>query len=247
MAQKKPLPLISCVCITKNRPDFLYKAIVNFKNQSFSNKELIVVFEHLDLTTRRIVTEINDTTIIPLIVNSFKELTLGALRNLGIESANGDYICQWDDDDWYHADRLKLQYEAAIKSGLKGSILTRWIIYNNITKKTYVSESGLKEGTILCEKEIMINNPYPNKRICEDTEVVFHLFDSGFLSPINDSHKLYIYVIHGQNTWDTPHFDEMISFATPLPATSSNQIQLVLDKKHPLKTDSLIIDDLIIE
>jgi glycosyltransferase involved in cell wall biosynthesis len=33
--------------------------------------------------------------------------TLGSLRNLDIEMAQGEYVCQWDDDDWYHAGRIE--------------------------------------------------------------------------------------------------------------------------------------------
>ena len=39
-------------------------------------------------------------------------VSLGAARNLTVDTARGAYVCQWDDDDLYHPERLRIQYEA---------------------------------------------------------------------------------------------------------------------------------------
>ena len=49
--QSISLPLISCICITRNRPGYLSKAIVCFKQQTYPNKELVILYEEDDLLT----------------------------------------------------------------------------------------------------------------------------------------------------------------------------------------------------
>jgi glycosyltransferase involved in cell wall biosynthesis len=38
--------------------------------------------------------------------------TLGDLRNLALELAYGDWLIQWDDDDWYGPERIEAQMRA---------------------------------------------------------------------------------------------------------------------------------------
>jgi len=38
--------------------------------------------------------------------------TAGGLRNLGVQEARGEWLAQWDDDDWSHPDRLLVQMAA---------------------------------------------------------------------------------------------------------------------------------------
>ena len=37
--------------------------------------------------------------------------TLGDLRNLGLSLANGEWVCQWDDDDWFGDQRISAQMQ----------------------------------------------------------------------------------------------------------------------------------------
>ncbi|MCC8197454.1 MAG: glycosyltransferase family 2 protein [Tannerellaceae bacterium] len=78
-----------------------------------------------------------------------KKLTLGELRNLCVQNADGKYICQWDDDDWYSEDRLQIQMEYIIKSNKAAWVLLCWIIFDSINKKSYLSSVRAWEGSIL--------------------------------------------------------------------------------------------------
>src|SRR5579872_5490009 len=48
-------PLISCLCITRKKPHMLSRAIRCFMEQSYSNKELVIVYESDDMATIELV------------------------------------------------------------------------------------------------------------------------------------------------------------------------------------------------
>jgi len=45
-------PLISCVCVTHNRPNMLERVIKCFEYQTYNNKQLVIVYEELDKLTK---------------------------------------------------------------------------------------------------------------------------------------------------------------------------------------------------
>jgi glycosyltransferase involved in cell wall biosynthesis len=45
-------------------------------------------------------------------IEKVTERTLGDLRNLALELAYGEWVIQWDDDDWYAPDRIERQMRA---------------------------------------------------------------------------------------------------------------------------------------
>lgn len=130
-------PLISCVCVTHNRPNMLERVIKCFEYQTYNNKQLVIVYEELDKLTKAYIdshTFSNNIKII-MISLSIPKLTLGELRNISIQKSDGEYICQWDDDDWYSCERLEIQLKYLLKMKKSASILLRWIIYDDFLKK----------------------------------------------------------------------------------------------------------------
>lgn len=102
-------PLVSCLCVTHQRVDLLKRAIDCFRNQSYDNRELLIIYEDLDIETADYVEKITNPQIFLLKVKSALKLTLGDLRNMSIRKCNGTYFCQWDDDDWYKDNRIEYQ------------------------------------------------------------------------------------------------------------------------------------------
>jgi hypothetical protein len=104
-------PLISCVLPTYNRRRFLPHAIRYFVRQDYSNKELVIVDDGSDAVEDLVPAH-------PLIryVRLPQKITLGSKLNLSCVEARGAIIAQWDDDDWYGADRLSLQLEAMLRT-----------------------------------------------------------------------------------------------------------------------------------
>ncbi|MDN5286018.1 MAG: hypothetical protein JWR38_2292 [Mucilaginibacter sp.] len=239
------LPLISCICVTKNRPALLRRAISCFNKQTYVNKELLIVFEEEDSLTEEVVNETSSKKIIAIKIPGRLNLTLGALRNLGISKANGELICQWDDDDWYHMGRLEFQQAVIRDTGMKGCILTQWIIYDEKFKKAYLSISRLWEGSLMCSKEQLQEHKYANKKKSEDSDLVNYLFNNHYLFPLDEVPNLYIYTYHGKNTWNRPHFNYYFKLSQELDALSSAKISKILERTSAKKNDSLMLDSLI--
>ena len=49
------LPLISCICVTREKPSLLKRAIDCFLAQTYPNKELVILYEDDDYATEELV------------------------------------------------------------------------------------------------------------------------------------------------------------------------------------------------
>lgn len=96
-------PLVSCICPTRNRPEFLPFAVSYFVRQDYPNRELII----LDDSDRGNRYASEDARIRSIKINPPN--SIGGKRNLCNDFAKGDLICHWDDDDWYAPDRISQQ------------------------------------------------------------------------------------------------------------------------------------------
>ena len=219
-------PLISCVCVTHNRPNMLERVIKCFEYQTYNNKQLVIVYEELDKLTKAYIdshTFSNNIKII-MISLSIPKLTLGELRNISIQKSDGEYICQWDDDDWYSCERLEIQLKYLLKMKKTASILLRWIIYDDFLKKSYLSFIHAWEGSILCKKEILTLYPYPPIEKGEDVSVIKQLISKHHIALIENEPEIYVYVFHRNNTWENSHFDNMISSSIELPKEINEEV-----------------------
>ena len=203
-------PLISCICITCDRTELLQNAINYFQNQNYPNKELVISYPKKDKTTPALINQIlNQNSINILKLERDDQETLGNSRNLAIAKCNGDYICTWDDDDWYHSNRLKFQYDSMRSTGKghQACVLTRIILYDSTTNNAYLSNSYTWDCTLLCRKEIIFQNQYAHLDKAEDTHIIKFLDSRNILYHIEDFPFLYVYIYHGKNTWNYSHFE----------------------------------------
>jgi len=222
-------PLISCLCVTHKKPDMLKRVIRCFNDQSYPCKQLVIVYEEADGPTHQFIERLtfgSDTKVVK--VDAATKLTLGELRNISVREANGSYVCQWDDDDWYDADRLTEQMNHIRLHGKSGCILSRWVVFDMMTQKAYLPKRYTWEGSILCKREVMLQNPYPPLSKGEDTSVIQFLFKRGELSIIDDMPQLYVYIYHGGNTWDYAHFLKILDTSQELSSELSEEIMVLL-------------------
>jgi len=225
-------PLISCICITKNRLELLKRAIICFEHQTYPNKELIIVYED-DITATYLENNVVNPNIFAIKIIPSKENKLGNLRNLAIWEARGQYICQWDDDDWYHTERLSYQYHVIKETGYKGSILTRWLMFDNTTDLAYISCRRLWEGSVLCDRETIMQKAYVNRSKGEEEPVIKYLTSGNFIKAIPDMPHLYIYNFHGSNTFNYGHFSNLITRSIVLPFIAIDKIKNILQLIYP--------------
>lgn len=98
--------LLSCLCVTRGRPELVAEAVRQFELQSYRDKELLILDDagqydgyHGQANVR--------------VMSDRIELdSLARLRNLGFEMAAGEAVVIWDDDDWYFPWHLEAIAEA---------------------------------------------------------------------------------------------------------------------------------------
>ncbi|NQX37643.1 Glycosyltransferase involved in cell wall bisynthesis [Pedobacter steynii] len=209
MNAKPQHPLISCICITHNRPQQLLNAIINFEHQDYPHKELVISYPKTDHLTKNLVEKVIKLSQLNIIqVERKEEMSLGAARNLAIIEAKGDYICTWDDDDWHHRERLTYQMAAIQHHNIpyKASMIRRVVLYNKTANIAYLSASYNWSGTLLCDKMLIKEHPYLATNRLEDILLIKFLESKNYLHHIEDIYDLYIYVNHGRNSLDAIHF-----------------------------------------
>lgn len=103
--------LVTCLCLTKNRREWLPTAIACFERQTYPNRELLIVadfpgdVEGLIPPDERIRVMFTGSAVV------------GRKRNLGCEQARGEFVAIWDDDDFSAPGRLADQVPRLEKSG----------------------------------------------------------------------------------------------------------------------------------
>jgi glycosyltransferase involved in cell wall biosynthesis len=107
---QKSLPKISCLLVTaKNRFDYFQRSVRCYADQTYPNKELLVINEGPKEYQEKIAQHLSGRQDVKLI---FLDgwYSLGSLRNISIALSQGDLFVQWDDDDFNMPERLAIQY-----------------------------------------------------------------------------------------------------------------------------------------
>lgn len=215
------LSKISCLMTTVGRPHHVRKSVGCYLNQTYPNRELIIVSqgsveddkiiqEHLGILGRHDIR----------FFDAPSRLSLGAMRNLSCELASGEILCQWDDDDLYHPERLRDQYKALCADNRNvASASTRFLKYFVDSNELYwcdwsgegVPSSQFLCGSVMFYKKFFYQQEsllYPEVgeqcHVEEDWNVLFKLLDAGRVVPYGLGHH-YLYVYHGENTYKLPH------------------------------------------
>ena len=220
------LPLVSCLCVTRDRVELLRRAVACFQAQTYPARELILLCESDDLATRDYAMSLGDPQIRPVEIAATPKQPLGVLRNLAIEASRGAYVAQWDDDDWHSPARLEAQMTAIREHRRAGCVLYRWLLYDAVSRRAYISGQRPWEGSLVALRDSV--PPYPALKRLEDTPVVDAMFMQNMLVCL-DTPELYVYTFHGANTWDVRHWSEqVVPYADPLPPAMLAQIEQAL-------------------
>lgn len=205
-----PVPMVSCLMVTRDRAALARNAIRCFLDQTWPNRELVILDDSEDPALERIVQEFDDPRIRFLRIPP-EGKTLGHLRNEAVALARGEYVCQWDDDDLYDPARIELQMHAILVNRAAACMLQRWTIWWPQAHRLASSRHRAWEGSLICRKDRMPE--YPDLRRGEDTPVAETLLDRERVVLL-DMPRLYIYRAHAGNTFDPTHFDAHWESAT---------------------------------
>jgi glycosyltransferase involved in cell wall biosynthesis len=202
---------VSCLMVTRGDPHRVRHSIRGFLEQSIASKELIIVTDVHPHSLVMVRSEFSSENIRWIFSDPNQKLSLGELRNLSIESASGQYIAQWDDDDLYDPSRLEQQIQTIKKTNSTACMLSRWTVLWPNKNRLFISQSRAWEGTLVCMRSAMPRYPALSK--AEDTVLIQELMRLNKVVLL-DAPRLYIYVIHGTNTWHNEHFEGIYKRST---------------------------------
>lgn len=175
-------PLVTVYIPTYNRVELLKRAIESVRNQTYQNLEIIIVDDCSQDATAEYLKEISkkDSRIRYFI----KEKNSGACasRNIAINNARGEYITGLDDDDLFHAERIKYFLQYSKKYDMDKSILFsvhKFGLDEKITIKNRLKT--LLQKKKVSQKDLILNN-YIGNQIFVKTEIIKSIngFDESF-------------------------------------------------------------------
>ena len=223
-------PLVTAVMVTGKDParvGMAVAAVKSFQLQTYTNKNLLIV---TDGSSPLDYYGANDPQLSQIHVA--QKLTLGTLRNLCLEYATGEFIIQWDDDDWSHPDRIRQQVERALVTG--GAVtLGRQIRYSFANNNAFVCQADRSlpgiPGTILHPRTEL---RYPELPKHEDS----HFLKSFTTVDILDnSPELYVRFHHSANTWNLRHIMRRYAAGRgrwSLPPSARTYLHQVIDEHY---------------
>lgn len=201
-------PRISCVMVTANRRAIAARAVQCFVQQRWANRELVVIDDGQE-DYAPLFAAIPQDRIVYHRLPADPATTLGRLRNLSLDLARGQIVAQWDDDDWYHPDRLR-QQAGALTNGKHACVLAATLMHLDAPEwidRPYVG--ALKPGvpgTIVHRADPAAR--YPEERRGEDTVFLDH-WRADELAVLDAPH-LFLRAFHGANTWEREHFERRL-------------------------------------
>ena len=199
-------PLVSCVMPTRNRADFALQAVQLFQRQDYPRRELLVVDDGDDGLEARLPTD-------PAIryVRAPHGESIGAKRNRACAAARGEFIGQWDDDDWYAPERLSVQLEPLVErradvTGLLTPIFFElepwrfWSVTPELHRRLFVED--VHGGTLVFARSVWEQLArYPDVSLAEDAYFLMRAKARGARIERVDGTGLFVYLRHGTNAW----------------------------------------------
>jgi len=201
-------PLVSCLMVTANRIDRARVAIKCFAEQTWPNKELVIIDDGVEDYAPMIAEFDCSHQVRYIKLPESPRLSLGELRNVSIDESRGNWCAQWDDDEWYHPERLEVQLQAALQSNV-GACALQWTLMHvedaDRQSFTFRGDSGIATpGTLLFQKS---SERYQHLARNEDGLFMRDVRESHGLVVLGKSHShIFMRVFHGSNTWEKDHF-----------------------------------------
>lgn len=220
------LPMVSCLMVTNNRLALAKRAIRCYAAQTYPNRELVIVTDGEPRIRRGLERFIAELKLedVRFIYLERANLTLGQLRNAAIDAAAGEVLCQWDDDDCYHPDRIRVQVEQMLNNNGRACCLTdhlqfldedRALVWIDWTLGGKYGKDQLLPGTIVMFKDDRFRYPEsgPYARRGEDTVLLYDICETVPVVAAKGLGYLYLYTYHGRNSFDRDHHYRMSMFS----------------------------------
>ena len=184
---------------TRDRREFVGRALQYFLRQDYPNKELVVLDDGSDP-----VGDLMPGDPRVRYIRTGEPHVLGAKRNLACEEARGPIIAHWDDDDWMGAGRLTYQVEQLLREEAQVCGLDRLHYFDPVSRRAwqYVYDPTLGPpwvagGTLCYTRACWLTHPFPALGCEEDNQFVWSIPPDQLLV-LPDS-SFYVGLIHPGN------------------------------------------------
>lgn len=207
-------PKVSCYCSTFARPHLLEESIQSFLNQTYENKEMIIVNDCKEQTL------IFDHPQIKIINLQERINPIGKKFNFAANSCSGDIINPWDDDDIF----MPWKIETALKYFKNGIFHSNQGFFEESIEEITFFKSYL-QCNLFVEKKIFNEvGGYPEEdRSGLDANLLNKL--EGKLGNIKTNiNKNEIFYLYRWNTVDSLHISD-------LPPESKNNLEKIYEEK----------------
>ena len=189
-------PLVSCVLVTRDRPDFFRQALRCFLEQDHPNKELVVVDDG-EQPVGDLCSGVAGVTYVRLA----RPTPTGSKLNIGIDAARGDILQKLDDDDFYAPGFLSAA-TARLARARRPDPLVVWCCFAVLIAgepRLYFSGHGWKPGGTLCFRRALWRKT-PFRDLYASSDSWFIRDNAPAITRVCDASK-YMVVRHGANTW----------------------------------------------
>ncbi|MEO8380957.1 MAG: glycosyltransferase [Acidobacteriota bacterium] len=199
-------PLVSCIMPTHDRRSFIPLALARFREQSYPNRELIIVDDGSDAIGDLVRDE-------PSVryIRLDRRMSIGGKRNLACAEARGEIVAHWDDDDWYAPDRLLRQAAPILRgdadvTGLDNRFVLQmplgrfWTTNRKLHSSMFACD--VHGGTLVFRRSIWTAGlRYPEANLAEDAVFVRDAVQRGRRLLRVDNEGTFVYVRHRTNAW----------------------------------------------
>ncbi len=219
-------PLVSLVCPTWNRPEYLAHAIKLFEAQTYKNCELLVVDDsdpekRLDLSNNPKVRH----------VKLEDRLSLGEKHNIGHALAQGEILGFHDDDDWFSPRRVIRQIDKIVLGeseivGFKRDLVLsvgKPPVWSRIQGRgNWIGNGALNlrlpihDGSAIYSRSVLKTGArFPHRTMNEKVDFLNAAVLGGATWSVVSNNDLFVYVRHGKNTWQYNEGLAHVSVARP--------------------------------
>lgn len=151
-----------------DRAAMIADALRAFELQTWPWRELVVVNDGAPVTASPGIT----------VVNLPAAMSIGGKRKAGAESASGDWIATWDDDDFALPEHLATQFRAVDSTVAYVKSAGEWVADRDL--RVLFRIRGVCYATSLCRRTAMLHARHPDISWREDMELALRLRLRGY-------------------------------------------------------------------
>jgi glycosyltransferase involved in cell wall biosynthesis len=188
--------LISCICVTERRPQFIERAIAMFNAQTYAEKELVIVDDFFNPSVK-VPSKLRPEVVYLRCPN----YTQGKRLDVGMRSGSGDVLAKMDDDDVYGS-----EYLSAVALAHKDGQVTclRKCLLATTDGEVRVRYGRYAGGSIVLDRDAFRKiGMISDIKSDVDGDVLRRCSGAGVaFNAQRDYFEQYTYVRHGGNTWN---------------------------------------------